>query len=78
MPFDNVQEFRGEVFHFLNHVFGLIQKVIIENNRRYGRGKSRGGGDQRFRNAGGNNGQGRRTTGADSLKGIHNAPNRAE
>src|SRR5581483_1421161 len=78
IPFRQVLKFDSEVFHAGAHLLDSCSEHVVEDGRRYSRGETDSGGDERF----GNTGRDRAQTGAARIaqarECIDNSPDGAE
>ena len=76
--FDLGSDFKRKSVEALRKIANVLQKVVVENDRRNGYEKASGGGDERFGDARGYGAQAGGTGVAEAGKGVDDAPDRAE
>src|SRR5262245_36757594 len=71
---DHVGQLEREVVHLGGPVTDLVHEVVVADDRRDGRRQAEEGGDERFRDAGRDDGQARRRLPADLVERLEDAP----
>jgi hypothetical protein len=76
--FDLSSDFQGKSVEALRQIADTLQKVIVEDNRRYGDEEACGGGDKRFGDAGCDGSEAGGAGVSEAGEGVNDAPNGAE